>query len=145
MKQKTGWIFLTAGLVVLAALFMLFKPDAPPAGPASATAAEEQGAQHTAPGVGNTPSGPHLFELVVKQGRLVSGPAVIQVKQGDEVRLVFLVDQADEIHLHGYDLSLSLLPGAPAELSFTADRAGRFEYELHKSHADLGVLEVHPR
>ena len=85
------------------------------------------------------------FELEVRDGRLLRGPAVLTVAQGSEVVLKITSDRKDELHLHGYDLTLALAVGTPAELRFTADRSGRFEYELHHAHLDLGALEVYPR
>ena len=90
-------------------------------------------------------SKPQRFELVVSKGKRVSGPAVIQVREGDEVELQVTSDHADELHLHGYDLHLSLKANEPALLSFKAEHSGRFDYELHHVHADLGALEVQPK
>ena len=88
---------------------------------------------------------PKVFELVVSKGKLVSGPAVIQVVEGDDVQLQITSDHADELHMHGYDLRLSLKPGTPATLAFRAEHSGRFDYELHHSHSELGTLEVQPK
>jgi hypothetical protein len=84
------------------------------------------------------------FELTVAGGELVAGPAVIQVVQGTEVTLRIHSDRADELHLHGYDLHARIDAGGTAELSFTASRSGRFAYELHGSHRELGAVEVSP-
>ena len=84
------------------------------------------------------------FELTLAGGKLVSGPAVIQVLRGTEVTIRIRSDRADELHLHGYDLHARLSADEPVELKFTAERTGRFEYELHGSHRELGALEVRP-
>lgn len=128
MKPSTT-IFPVLGVLILAGLFLLFRPTAPPATPSVPVAAPAL----------------RLFELRVQQGRLISGPALIQVEQGEPVTLEITSDHADELHLHGYDLQLALPAGQPARLSFTAERSGRFEYELHHAHRELGVLEVRPR
>lgn len=86
-----------------------------------------------------------VVELVVQKRRLVSGPAVIQVKDGTPIVLKITTDADDEFHLHGYDRELRLRAGQTAVLKFVADRSGRFEYELHHAHRTLGVLEVTPR
>lgn len=135
MARRTGWIFLATGAALLAGLFVLFRPAPPPVPPPAPAAAAAVPAR---------PS-PRTYELVVKDGRLAAGPATIQVRQGDVVLLRITSDRADELHLHGYDLSVLLTPGAPAELLFTADRSGRFDYELHHGHAGIGALEVQPR
>lgn len=85
------------------------------------------------------------FTLVVKNKKLVSGPAVIQVKEGDTVIIKITADVDEELHLHGYDKSVDLEANKEGELSFTADLTGRFEYELEQSKTAIGVLEVQPR
>jgi plastocyanin len=106
------------------------------AGAASLAAAADQGgdAAHA-----------HVVDIVVKQGKRVSGPAVIKVQQGDEVTLHITSDAADEFHLHGYNLLVHLAPNRTATLHFLAKLAGRFTFELHKADVELGAIEVYPR
>ena len=132
--NKAAWIFVALGVVLLAGLFLLFRPEPEP--PAE---------QARPPGVAAAAPLPQAIQLVVKGGRLASGPAVIQVTQGTEVLIDVVSDKADELHVHGYNLSVDLRPGAPAQLRFVADKTGRFEYELHQARAEIGALEVLPR
>ncbi|HUS24903.1 MAG TPA: hypothetical protein VM369_08135 [Candidatus Binatia bacterium] len=129
------------GVVLLVVLFVLFKPA-----PAPAPAPEAVAEVATAPAepVQAAPA-PKIFELVVKDGHLESGPSTLSVTQGDEVLLRVTADRADQLHLHGYDLHVALVPGTPAELRFTADRSGRFDFELHHANVELGALEVQPK
>ena len=101
------------------------------------------------------------FELAIADGALDLDPPVLKVKQGDEVTLKVRSDKEGELHLHGYDLDVGLVPGSVAELVFTANATGKFDFELHLAHGDeeeheeehekgeepinLGSLEVHPR
>jgi hypothetical protein len=85
------------------------------------------------------------IDLVVRHARLVSGPRVSKVSQGDTVVLHVTVDAADELHLHGYDLHALLRPNETATLRFVAAHSGRFDYELHRAHLELGAIEVYPR
>ena len=119
-------------------------PQAPPAYGNNSTpsAAVGSAAADTAP---LPADGGTTVEIKVNHGRLVAGPAVIKLKQGDQVTLRVTSDSNDELHVHGYDLHLNLIAGEPAQLSFTADHSGRFEYELHHAHSDLGAFEVYPR
>ena len=132
--NKTVGVLLGLGAVLLAVLFTLLKPDAAPvqSGPAAVAA------------VVSTPQELRI-DLVVQDGRRVSGPELIQAMQAQPIRLRVTSNRADELHLHGYDLRLKLQPGVAAGLSFNATLSGRFEYELHHAHAALGVLEVQPR
>ena len=134
-------LFLGAGVLLLVGLFAWFRPPAEGPAPSAPPAASPA----PAPAAPVLPLQPRAFELVVRGGKLAAGPDVLKVAQGDEVELRVTADRADELHLHGYDLTLKLQPGVPAELRFTATRTGRFEYELHHAHGDLGALEVHPR
>jgi len=118
-------------------------PQAPPAiGNESTPSAAAGAVADTAP---LPAEGRTTVELTVHHGRLVAGPAVIKLKQGDQVTLRVTSDTNDDLHVHGYDLHLNLIAGQPAQLSFTADHSGRFEYELHHAHTDLGAFEVYPR
>jgi heme/copper-type cytochrome/quinol oxidase subunit 2 len=86
-----------------------------------------------------------VFDIVVQQGKRVSGAGVLKVQQGEDVTLHITSDTADEFHLHGYNLLVQLRPHQTATLHFIAKLAGRFTYELHKSDLELGALEVYPR
>jgi hypothetical protein len=68
----------------------------------------------------------------------------MRVREGELVSLTVRSDAADEVHLHGYELSAELKPGSSATLAFSADKSGRFEIELHRSGLHLGTLEVAP-
>lgn len=137
--HKAGWLFLVVGGAALAWLFVTLRPAPPPA----ASAPDVPAAAATSPATLSA-SAPRVVELQVKDGRLLSGPGLIKAMQGDEVVLRVTSDRADDLHLHGYDLALHLQPGVAGELRFVATRSGRFEYELHQAHAEIGVLEVHP-
>ena len=124
--RKSAFAFLIAAVAVAAALFLLLRPQ-PPTGLASALPE------------------PKAFSLEVKQGKLIAGPQVLRVSQGDTVSISVKSDQAEEFHLHGYDRKLELQPDQVATLTLLSDRSGRFEYELEHAGIELGALEVQPR
>lgn len=140
-------VVILVGLALLAGLFWVMKPA--PTAPVAAlpsAALPQQPSNIAAPEPAAAPAPvAQLFELIVQDKKLISGLPVISVLQGTPLTLRITSDHADELHLHGYDLTLTLPKGQPAELSFVADRSGRFEYELHHSHLDLGALEVQPQ
>jgi hypothetical protein len=126
--------FVTAGVI---ALYLWLRPPpaaAPPAPAAPAPAA----AAPAAP----VPPGEFLFEIGAGK---VRGPLAMVVRQGEQVSLRVRSDVADELHVHGYDLSAPLPPDEQVALTFIAARAGRFIVELHGSHRELGALEVQPQ
>jgi hypothetical protein len=129
--------FVAVGLAVVVGLWFLFKPEPP----APAPVATPPPAAMAAP----APAREQVFELTVSAGKLVAGPEVLQVRQGERVILNVRSDRPDELHLHGYDLHAHVGPGQPASIRFSADRSGRFGLELHGAHAELGALEVYPR
>jgi hypothetical protein len=118
-------VFVAVIVVVVGALWVFFRPQAPVS---------------VRPAMTET-----VFELVLAQGKLVSGPAVLRVRQGEKLTVRVSSDNVDELHLHGYDLHARIGPAAAAVLQFTADRTGRFGLELHKAHTELGALEVYPQ
>lgn len=123
------WLGVAAVVLLVGGIFFLRTP-ATPTIPVRTVAA---------PGL------PQIFDIVVTQGRRAQGPAVLSVREGDDVTIRIVADAADELHLHGYDRKVALAAGVRAELSFTADRSGRFPYELEHAKTQIGVVEVHPR
>lgn len=91
-----------------------------------------------------SPTGPdvQLIRISIRDGKVDPPPDVVQVERGATVRLEVTSDRADELHLHGYDLSAELEPGVPSVIEFVADRTGRFELETHGSHLVLVFLDV---
>ena len=76
-------------------------------------------------------------------GRGVSPPpGRVDIKQGEQVRLVVRSDTQDEIHVHGYDLEKPVGPGQDAVIEFAATQAGLFEVETHDSGLLLTQLAV---
>ena len=55
----------------------------------------------------------------------------LRVRQGDTVSISFMADEAGEIHLHGYNLTAPVAPGAPGRLDFEAATAGAFGINFH--------------
>ncbi len=85
----------------------------------------------------------------VKQRRIANPAPTVRVPQGDTLLLELRSDTALELHLHGYDLLLSLKPGAPARLQLQAQVLGRFPLAAHgmgHHHAPaLLYVEVTPK
>lgn len=90
------------------------------------------------------PLSPMVIYVKVPENFVVI-PETTRVEEG--TRIVIKVDAgtSDEVHLHGYDAHAELMPGRTAEISFTATKTGRFEFELEKAKKVLGVIEVYPR
>ena len=86
------------------------------------------------------PPAPDFVVLVA--GKTISGGGRKTVKLGATVRLQVVADTADEVHLHGYDKTVDVVKGKPANLMFKADVPGIFEVELEKRGLKLLDLVV---
>lgn len=85
------------------------------------------------------------------ENRQVLGDQVIRIDQGQTVRLLWMTDEAAELHIHGYDIRFEIAPDVPAEIAFTAHATGRFAVTSHgfadehsDGHDTLVYIEVYP-
>jgi hypothetical protein len=93
------------------------------------------------------------FDLRIERGQVPANMRLIRVKQGDVVKLRWTADRPTLLHLHGYDIEMTVEPGAVAEMPFTARATGRFPISVHKPQGGGGHthepplvhVEVHPR
>lgn len=83
-----------------------------------------------------------VVEAAAAGGTVATGSGRHELALGDVVLLRITSDVADEVHVHGYDYSLPVSPGVPAEMKFRADIAGVFEVELEESKLKLFDLLV---
>lgn len=137
-----GLFFVLLGGLILAGLFVLIPRDQPTDSKAMAPAAAPS--QRAAVAQDGGSASPTTLAWEVRAGQVQVQPELPQVRQGDTVRIEVLSDAHDEVHLHGYDYTLNLQPGARGVLQFEAVHSGRFELELHHGHEVLGALTVLP-
>ena len=84
------------------------------------------------------------YDIVLKGGKPVGGLVKLDYRKNSTVMLSISSDQAgSEIHVHGYELKAVAGPGKPAQIIFVADKAGRFEIELHPS-TPVAQLDITP-
>jgi hypothetical protein len=65
-------------------------------------------------------------------------------ERGDRIRFVVRSDVADEVHVHGYDLSKNVKAGGSVRFDFRATIEGVFEIELEQRHVQIASLSVTP-
>ncbi len=65
-------------------------------------------------------------------------------KEGETVRFRVRNDAAEEVHVHGYDISKDLEPGKTETVAFKATITGIFEIELEGSGTLLAQMKVVP-
>lgn len=138
--RKVALIAAVLGLLV--SLFVALRPDDDEHVPPTTTvAASEPSATTTGPSTG---PGTIRLDYLVVGGRPDGGVARDSISRGRIVVLRIASDVADEVHVHGYDLTAEVGPGAPATIRFVADEPGRFEVELERSGLQIAELEVRP-
>ncbi|MGD9734137.1 MAG: hypothetical protein AB7V58_00790 [Solirubrobacterales bacterium] len=90
------------------------------------------------------PSKPAIPTIVVRGGEPVGGVAELSVDAGERARFKVTSDVGDEIHLHGYDISKEIEPGASVTFHFPAEIEGIFEIELEQRAVPIAELQVNP-
>lgn len=138
---KSSLIYLGVVVVVLIGLFYVFKPK-----PSSAPTPLPSTAGQAAPSstASAQPSNEKVFNLTVQNKKLV-GSDTLQAIEGDEIVLNVTSDISEELHLHGYDKHVDLEKGKTVQMKFTADKSGRFPFELENDKIELGALEIQPK
>jgi hypothetical protein len=99
---------------------------------------------------GGPPPGPKHFRIVLRDGRLISSPAVFDAVEGDVITLSVLSDRPATLHVHEYEQQfvVPLNPGEDATAAFAAGRAGRFAVHvmgIDPTHPEVAIIQVHPR
>ena len=88
---------------------------------------------------------PPRVETIRMKGRAPVGePQTLEFESGDTIRLRFISDVAEEVHIHGYDKYVQVPAGGSARTRFEANAEGIFEVESHGSGELLAKLEVRP-
>jgi len=89
-------------------------------------------------------AGADVKEIVVKGGEPVGGVQKLVYGKGEEIRFRVRSDVAEEVHVHGYDISEDVKAGDTASFDFAADIDGVFEVELEHSVVQIAELRVNP-
>jgi len=90
------------------------------------------------------PSEPTLVRVVVVNGAPKGGIVRRSVDVGDRVVITVTSDVADEVHLHGYDLTAEVAARGTVRMPFRATVPGRFEVELEERGVQIADLTVEP-
>ena len=70
------------------------------------------------------------------------GTRVVSVPKGTAVTINMTAPDAEDYHLHGYDLEQKADAGKTSTFEFTADQTGQFDLESHLTEKTLLVLVV---
>jgi hypothetical protein len=96
----------------------------------------------TSPVPTETTADVRVIDVTVADGEITPPPDRIEVDEGVVVRIVVTSDEADAVHVHGYDREAQIPAGGTATIEFTADQTGLFEVELHELDKVLFQLQV---
>jgi hypothetical protein len=131
---------IAAGLGLIVSLYFALSPGGDDETTPTTTAAQTTTAATT-----TAPAEPQVVRISVSVPR-DKAPTVkrFTIQQGRQVVFVVESELADEVHLHGYDLSADVAPGAPATIRFKATAPGLFEAELESRSLPIAEIEVRP-
>jgi hypothetical protein len=103
-----------------------------------------EGSAADEPGEAKGAGGVSVETIVIRGGEPVGGARELEYDAGQQVRFRVSSDVADEIHVHGYDLSEDVAAGGTVDFSFQADIEGIFEVELEERGELIAELTVNP-
>ena len=118
------------------------EPSGAPSPTVSVTPDPAETAEEPSAAASPTPDDAQAVSVTVAGGEVTgdTGPVVVPV--GTTVRLSVTSDAADEVHVHGFELTSAVSPGQATQLELVADRAGEVEVELHDAATVLTRLRV---
>ena len=134
LKRRRAWAVVVMAVAMMAvASSACGGDDESPDVPASPTT-------QSAPTATTLP--PATIAVRFQEGEVVGGAQKVTVERGNTVNLVVSADVADEVHVHGYDMTAELTPDTPVALTFQADSGGVYEVELEELGETLVTLQV---
>lgn len=118
--------------------------DAAPSATTSSASSQQPagGSASAAPVPTVTPDDAQVVSLTVAGDEVTGDTGRVEIALGTTVRLTVTSDAADQMHVHGFDLTQAVTPGQAMQLEFVADQPGIFEVELHDSRTVLTRLQV---
>ena len=94
------------------------------------------------------------FDINIKNGVIPSADRLMRVQKDDQITWIIESDLDGELHIHAYQIDLSIKAGVKKTYSFKAFATGRYRVEWHPEikrvkgthHQDsLALLEVFPK
>ena len=135
-------------LAAVIVLFVVFGGGDDDSTPSTTSATQTtQGPTGTTTSTDETPPPPRpkVDRIVIRNAKPVGGVKELSYENGDRVRFRVSSDTADEVHLHGYDISKELPAGGSVLFSFPASIEGVFEIELEQRAVPIAELRVNPK
>jgi hypothetical protein len=110
---------------------------------ADETASSEPDTAATGAGTDEADADPDVvIQAALAGGEVTVEDRRIEVPLGSSVGVEVTSDEAEQVHIHGYDLLFEVGAGIPSRILFVADSPGTFEVELERSGRFLFELLV---
>jgi ABC-type glycerol-3-phosphate transport system substrate-binding protein len=138
MNHANKVLLLLLALVAIGGLAACGSDDDSASGTATTANSDKQATSQAESTKSATPT------IVVRNGEPVGGLQELEYDAGDEIRFRVSSNQADEVHVHGYDVEKEIPAGGAVTIAFPADIEGIFEVELHGSETQIAELRVNP-
>ena len=146
MQRRTSRALIAvAALVAVVVLFVVLAGGDDDGGGETTTQAQPATGT-TAPATGTEPEPAEepVPRIVVEGGEPRGGVERLSFDSGERVRFVVRSDVADEVHVHGYDVSREVPAGGSVRFGFPASIEGVFEVELEGRGVQIAELRVSP-
>lgn len=145
--SRQARIALIVGAIALAGvLFLVLRPGDDDSSTRVATApAQTTTAQEPKPEPKPKPDPePKPETIVFKGGEVKGGVRDLEFEKGGTIEFVVTSDVAEEVHLHGYDVSMDVSAGGKVEFDVPAKLEGKFEVEMEHSLTPIAEVSVVP-
>jgi hypothetical protein len=148
-SRKLGLAVAALAAAAAIALFVVLREDDSPSGGSTATTPAAQSPAGNGPqqggGRGNERQPKASVQtIVVRGGQPVGGVQELAFVKGERIRFIVESDVADEVHLHGYDISKDVEAGGAVQFDVPASIEGVFEVELEGRVVPLAEVTVNP-
>jgi hypothetical protein len=151
MRSSRVPLFIASVAVVAAVVaFFVLRDSEDGSAPATTvaettTASDEPGSEDKpAEDKPDEPEKPEVPKIVIEDGQPVGGVAELEFTVGDAIRFEVVSDVAEEVHMHGYDVSMDVEAGGSVQFDVPATLDGVFEVELEHSVVPIAEITVNP-
>ncbi len=111
--------------------------------PPTETAAAPEPAAEPEPGPEPEPK-PKVPTVAFADGKPTGGVRKLSFSKGDDITFKVSSDVAEEIHVHGFDISKTVAAGKSVTFAFPAKFDGKYEVEMEGSATQIASLEIQP-
>ena len=151
-SRRLPALLAVAGVILAVGLFLVLKDDTadedstlPPPPKQSATGeGPGEGRADRKTGKQSRPATPEVPVIEIKDGQPVGGVQELEFDVGDDVKIEVRSDAADEVHLHGYGVTVPIPAGGSGTVAFKASIDGGYELESHVTGAPLAQISILP-